>query len=112
MKLLRHYFSLPDKILFIDNTNERYTCLEVVKGKIIWRLENSHEWIKYFVASLQNNPTLSVKSLDSIDEVRKTYQTQNDERAIEVLKKLSLSKDQQEEESQDQKKKQGKRPRL
>jgi hypothetical protein len=34
------------------------------------------------------------------------------ERAIEVHKKLSLSKDQQEEESQDQKKKQGKRPRL
>jgi hypothetical protein len=85
MKLLRHYFSLPDKILFIDDTNERYTCLEVIKGKILWRLENSPEWIKHFVASLQNNPTLSVKSLDSKDEVRKVYQKQKDERAIEEL---------------------------
>jgi hypothetical protein len=85
MKLLRHYFSLPDKILFIDDTNERYTCLEVIKGKILWRLENSPEWIKHFVVSLQNNPTLSVKSLDSKDEVRKVYQKQKDERAIEEL---------------------------
>jgi hypothetical protein len=112
MKLLHHYFSLPDRILFIDNTNERYTFLEVAKGKILWRLENSPEWIKYFVTSLQNNPTLSVKSLDSVDEVRKTYQRQNDERAIEALKKLNLSKDQQEEESLDQKKKQGRHPKL
>ena len=33
-------------------------------------------------------------------------------RAIGGFKKLNLSKDQQEEESQDQKKKQGRRPRL
>jgi hypothetical protein len=112
MKLLRHFFPLPDKILFIDNTNERYTCLEVVTGKILWRLQDSPEWIKNFVASIQINRTLSIKSLNSIDEVRKTYQRQNDERAIEVLKKLSTSRDQQEEESQHQKKKQNRRPRL
>jgi hypothetical protein len=70
-KLLRHYFSLPDKILFIENTSERYTCLEVVIGKIIWRLENSPEWINNFVAPLQSNPTLSVKSLDPKDEVER-----------------------------------------
>jgi len=64
------------------------------------------------VMALQNNPLLSVKSLDPMDEVRKTYQRQNDERAIEVLKKLNLSKDPREEESQVQKKKQDRRPRL
>jgi predicted ABC-type ATPase len=112
MKLIRHYFSLPDKILFIDNTNERYTCLEVEKGKILWRLENFPEWINNFVTSLKNNPTVSIKSLDSIDEVRKTYQRQNDERAIEALKKLNLSKHPREEESQVQEKKQGRRPGL
>jgi hypothetical protein len=35
MKLLKYYFSFPDKLLFIDNTNERYTCLEAEKGKIL-----------------------------------------------------------------------------
>ena len=73
LKLMRHYFSLPDKLLFIDNTNTSFTCLEAEKGKISFQLKDLPKWVNDFVDSLQVKPVVSVKSLDSIDEVRKLY---------------------------------------
>jgi len=73
LKLMRHYFSLPDKLLLIDNTNTRFTCLEAEKGSVFFQLADPPKWVKDFVESLQMKPATSAKSLDSIDEVRKLY---------------------------------------
>jgi hypothetical protein len=64
---------MPDKILMIDNTDFRYACLEVEKGKIIFYPANSPEWIKSFVRSLDNKTIPSAKTLNSIEEVRNLY---------------------------------------
>jgi predicted ABC-type ATPase len=73
IKLLRHYFHMPDKILMIDNTNIRYACLEAEKGRIIFYPANSPEWVKAFVTSLDSKTIPSARSLNSIDEVKKLY---------------------------------------
>jgi predicted ABC-type ATPase len=73
LKLMRYYFSMPDKILMIDNTRKRYACLEAEKGKIVFYPSNSPQWIKGFVNSLENKPAPVVRSLNSIDEVRSLY---------------------------------------
>jgi predicted ABC-type ATPase len=73
LKLMRHYFPMPDKILMIDNTHISYSCLEAEKGKIVFYPSNSPQWIKAFVNSLENKSVPLVKSLNSIDEVRSLY---------------------------------------
>lgn len=73
MKLMRYYFNMPDKILMIDNTYVRYTCLEAEKGQIVFKLTDAPEWVTVFVASLENKTIPSARSLNSIDEVRDLY---------------------------------------
>ncbi|MBS1662719.1 MAG: hypothetical protein JST68_16870 [Bacteroidetes bacterium] len=73
LKLMRHYFNLPDKLLLIDNTNNRSTCLEAEKGTIIFQQSTQPQWVKNFIDSMQVKPPISVKSLNSIDEVRELY---------------------------------------
>jgi predicted ABC-type ATPase len=73
MKLLRHYFNMPDNIIMIDNTNLSYTFLEVDKGRIVFYPANSPEWVKTFVSSLNSTPTPQARTLNSIDEVRRLY---------------------------------------
>jgi predicted ABC-type ATPase len=73
MKLMRYYFNMPDKILMIDNTNVRYTCLEAEKGQILFQLNAVPAWVKNFVVSLESKTITSVRSLKSIDEVRNLY---------------------------------------
>ena len=73
MKLMRYYFSMPDKILMIDNTNIPYTCLEAEKGKIVFQLANAPLWVNNFVSSLEQKDIPSAKSLSTIDEVRELY---------------------------------------
>lgn len=73
MKLMRHYFNMPDKVLMIDNTFTRYTCLEAEKGRIVFQIANQPQWVTTFLASLEVKPVTSAKSLNSIDEVRNLY---------------------------------------
>ncbi|HEY6902325.1 MAG TPA: hypothetical protein VI233_16830 [Puia sp.] len=73
LKLMRHYFHMPDKILFIDNTNTPFTCLEAEKGTIVFQQSDSPQWVKNFIDSMQIKPPTSAKSLNSIDEVRELY---------------------------------------
>lgn len=74
LKLLRHYFSLPDKLLLIDNTVISQICLQAEKG-IIQYHQGIFSWVQEFVDSLKIQPPISAKSLTSIDEVRKLYET-------------------------------------
>lgn len=73
LKLLRHYFSLPDKLLLIDNTEISQVCLQAEKG-IINLHRGGFNWVEDFVNSLQIKSTVSAKSLTSVDEVRKLYE--------------------------------------
>lgn len=73
LKLLRHYFSMPDKLLIIDNTVISQICLQVEKG-IIYLHQGVVNWVDEFVTSLKRNSTVSAKDLASIDEVRKRYE--------------------------------------
>lgn len=73
LKLMQHYFSMPDTILMIDNTHISYASLEAEKGKIVFYPSNSPQWIKTFVNSLDGKSTPSPRSLNSIDEVRNLY---------------------------------------
>lgn len=75
IRLMRHYFAMPEKIVFVDNTKKRLTCLEVEKGKIVFQNKNSPQWVKDFVASLTIAIPSPAKNLNSIDEVRKEYET-------------------------------------
>jgi len=78
IRLMRHYFAMPDKILMIDNTNTRFTCLEAEKGKIVFQSQNAPQWVIDFVKSLEQKPVSSARSLNSIDEVRKLYNKTKD----------------------------------
>jgi predicted ABC-type ATPase len=80
LKLMRHYFSMPDKLLLIDNTNFRFTCLEAEKGIISYQKPKAPTWVKEFVESLQAKQTITAKSLDSVDEVRKLYEKKKSQR--------------------------------
>ena len=73
LKLLRNYFSLPDKLLLIDNTAViSLICLQAEKGVIHYH-QGAFSWVDDFVKSLQVQIPTSAKSLTSIDEVRKLY---------------------------------------
>ena len=74
LKLLRHYFSLPDKLLLIDNTEISQVCLQAEKG-IINLHHQGFNWVDDFLNSLQTKNPVSIKDLSSIDEVRKLYET-------------------------------------
>jgi predicted ABC-type ATPase len=74
LKLLRHYFSLPDKLLLIDNTVISQVCLQAEKG-IIQDYQSGFNWVEDFVNSLKAQKTVSAKTLTSIEEVRKLYET-------------------------------------
>jgi len=73
IKLMRHYFNMPDKIVMIDNTYTRYTCLEAEKGQIIFQLNSAPGWVKAFLASLESKTVTSARSLNSINDVRNLY---------------------------------------
>ena len=74
LKLLRHYFSLPDKLLLIDNTVISQVCLQAEKG-VIQHYQPDFNWVEDFVKSMQVQMPVSAKTLTSIDEVRKLYET-------------------------------------
>lgn len=73
LKLLRHYFSLPDKLLLIDNTEISQVCLQAEKGIINLHYQG-FKWVDDFFNSLQIKSPVSVKALSSIEEVRKLYE--------------------------------------
>jgi predicted ABC-type ATPase len=73
LKLLRHYFALPDKLLLIDNTEISQVCLQAEKG-IINLYHQGFNWVDDFLDSLQTKSPVSIKDLSSIDEVRKQYE--------------------------------------
>lgn len=74
LNLLRQYFSFPDKLFLLDNSEIAYTCLEASKGQVTNRLETLPAWVDDFMQSLDQKQVLSAKDLNSIDEVRKSYE--------------------------------------
>ena len=73
LKLLRQYFSMPDKILFIDNTVISLICLQAEKG-VIYLHQGVVKWVEDFVNSLKVKTPISAKALTTIDEVKKLYE--------------------------------------
>lgn len=73
LKLLRHYFAMPDKLLLIDNTEISQICLQAEKGVILFH-HGVVSWVEQFVNSLTKISPISTKELTSIDEVRKRYE--------------------------------------
>ena len=80
LKLLKYYFSLPDKLLIIDNTDLSTICLQAEKGVINYQQDVPFKWVADFKATLESKPTISAKSLSSVEEVRKLYNKTRSER--------------------------------
>jgi predicted ABC-type ATPase len=83
LKLLRHYFSVPDKLLIIDNTDLAIVCLQADKGDIKYQVDDPFEWIGNFLASLETKTSISARSLSSIEEVRKLYESKRSNKEID-----------------------------
>lgn len=73
LKLLSHYFSFPDKLILIDNTQLSVTSLQAEKGSIDYKNLYPFKWVQRFMTSLTAKPSVSPRSLNSIEEVRNYY---------------------------------------
>ncbi len=113
LHLLNHYFKIPDHIQLFDNSKSLELFVEAKRGEIL-RLENPlPDWIQNHLSEhLTQNKKVTEKKIidmDSIDEVRKSYQAFK-EKADELLSERK--KPPKEELKKTRSKKQGKKPGL
>ena len=74
LKLLAYYFFMPDKLVLIDNSMFRMLCMVAKKGLFDYKESVPFQWVRRILLSLDSaKPSTSAKTLDSIEEVRKLY---------------------------------------
>ena len=84
LKLLDHYFAYPDILKLFDNSSVMTQVGEFQKGAIVMLAERQPEWSKQYLGRhLQQDAhsSTSVKDLNDIDAVRKSYQALKNHRA-------------------------------
>ena len=75
LKLLDHYFDIPDKISLIDNSKVGALVLEK-SGDTIERVSTFPEWVEKYLSSHLNNKKVKVfqaKDLPTKEDVLKMY---------------------------------------
>lgn len=74
LKLLGYFFSMPEKLLMIDNTIAPVVGLHVEKGTIDYKKLAPFKWVRQFLLSMDNpKPGVSAKTLASVADVRDLY---------------------------------------
>jgi hypothetical protein len=76
LKLLDHYFNIPDKIQLIDNSGSPLLVLEKTANVIKIFMEQFPGWVRDYLGTHLSgsiNEPLQPKNLSSADEVRALY---------------------------------------
>ena len=74
LKLLKHYFNLPDKLILTNNSDLPIEFLIAEKGEIIYRKNNLPEWIISVLPELKKD----ILSHKSINEIKDRYRNESD----------------------------------
>ena len=74
LKLLYHYYNMPDQLLFTDATKRKPTTFLVLeKGEIIVNKENLPNWIKSFLTHKNQKENVSDDAEQSLEDIRNKY---------------------------------------
>lgn len=76
LKLLNHYFKIPDIICLVDNSVQLQFVAEIHKGKIIKMSLTLPDWVKKNLTEHfeQKQEEKRIRDMNSIAEVKKAYQ--------------------------------------
>lgn len=113
LSLLNHYFHIPDHLQLFDNSKSLQLIAEIKKGEVQQLHSSLPDWIANKLSGHFNRNEIKkekkVLDMESIEEVRKSYQDFK-KRAAEVLDKKKEVKQHKEKPSQN--KSQSKKRRL
>jgi predicted ABC-type ATPase len=74
LKLLYHYYKMPNLLLFTDTTEQNPTTFLVLeKGEIIVKKENLPNWIQSFLTHKNQKENVSNSTDQSLDDIRNKY---------------------------------------
>ena len=74
LKLLYHYYNMPDQLLFTDATKRKPTTFLVLeKGETIVKKENPPNWIKLFLTHKNQKENVSDDAEQSLEDIRNKY---------------------------------------
>ena len=74
LKLLKHYFYLPDKLILTNNSDLPIEFLIAEKGEIIYSKNNLPEWIISVLPEVKHD----ILPNESIDEIKDRYRNKED----------------------------------
>lgn len=76
LKLLNHYFKVPDRLQLLDNSKTPTLVLEANYGKIVEKKESLPRWIinNFYEHLDQNQKPSQAADLKTIDDARKLYE--------------------------------------
>jgi predicted ABC-type ATPase len=72
LKLLKYYLNIPDLLILTDNSNTPVKFVEMKKGDIVFRKENSPFWIQ----NLLEKEIKEKKVNESIEDLKRRYKDQ------------------------------------
>jgi predicted ABC-type ATPase len=74
LKLLYHYYEMPDLLLLTDTTEQNpITFLVLEKGEIIVKKDNLPNWIQAFLTYKNQKENVSDNAEQSLDDIRNKY---------------------------------------
>jgi predicted ABC-type ATPase len=74
LKLLYHYYKMPDLLLLTDTTEQNPTTFLVLeKGEIIVKKDNLPNWIQTFLTYKNQKENVSDSADQSLDDIRNKY---------------------------------------
>lgn len=74
LKLLKYYFSLPDKLILTNNADFPIEFLMAEKGEIIYRNENLPKWVLSVLPKIKYD----ILPNESIEEIKQQYRNKED----------------------------------
>jgi predicted ABC-type ATPase len=83
LNLLNHYFDKPDKLQLFDNSVTMELIAEISKGKFLHSALEIPRWVSQYLGqrfTKENMIETRLIDLNSVDEVRKRYLSNNDNR--------------------------------
>jgi predicted ABC-type ATPase len=74
LKLLFHYYTVPDQLLLTDATKRKPTTFLILKkGEIIVKKDNPPNWIQSFLTYKNQKENVSDNTDQSLDDIRNKY---------------------------------------
>jgi predicted ABC-type ATPase len=73
LKLLKYYLNIPDLLILTDNSNTPVKFIEMEKGNIVFRKENTPQWIQ----NVLKKEIEKDNSNKSLEEIKQQYKEQS-----------------------------------